>query len=394
MLIHNQMYYFKLFSTDNIYCQDNIIYTNLQHALSGLFYKFFTFPHNSLTNFKIVSYYMDIHLNVFSVEFRNDCFYLIDTDGTIKISSIIPEFSAYDVLYRDKNRITNIQSSLYSSSTQPLINNQTNHPTNDIYNSNESLDQLNKDAVQTLNKITQDVKKNQYIKKTLDTKDSNPTQDHDRHAKIRHMNFIKRAEMMRESVKQQEKNNKDTKDTNGTSTVEKINTVDSNKQELPDDETANKKYEERTKKIVQNRNNEKMNIFMSDKKVYIQLKKDIENGLFSKDNINPYYVMKYQIFRVLEERKSINFESDENIDNEYKIFTELYDACNEDEDETVKVYIPHNYHYMTDLQKTEHAKKYKMTREQFEEKYVNCVIDDINPDQKKIPETASVSLNE
>lgn len=149
-----------------------------------------------------------------------------------------------------------------------------------------------------------------------------------------------------------------------------------------DEEFEAKKEKERNRKIEENRNNEKIKVFESDKKTYLQIKKDIDDGILKKENMNPYFVLKYQLFKLLESRGNINFASNANVKDEYELFMDLYNDCTEDEQENIKqdakvfispdkVYIPPNYNYMTNEKKEEYARKYKMTLKQFEEKYIN-----------------------
>ena len=130
--------------------------------------------------------------------------------------------------------------------------------------------------------------------------------------------------------------------------------------------------------FLQNKASDKMKIFESDKMSYVQMKKDLADGKLRTDDIHPFFVLKYDIFKVLDSRQTIDFSCGKNISNEYDIFMELYESYmdDNDDDQMTNVYVPHNYNYMTPEKKTEHAKKYKMTRQQFENKYVNCMVDD------------------
>lgn len=123
---------------------------------------------------------------------------------------------------------------------------------------------------------------------------------------------------------------------------------------------------------------EKFRIFESDKKSYIQMKNDITRGVLKAEQINPLFVIKYQIFKILESRNSLDVTSNKDIELEYKTFLTLYDICLEDEEkqDTHKIYVPYNYHYMTDEEKTGYAKKYKLSKHQFEDRYVNNLNDD------------------
>nr|QZX43313.1 hypothetical protein [Mimivirus sp.] len=89
------------------------------------------------------------------------------------------------------------------------------------------------------------------------------------------------------------------------------------------------------------------------------------------------------IFKLLETRNCLNLSNDENIKEEYKLFNELYQLDNDDspEDNIIsKVYVPHNYHYMTISQKENHAKNYGLTIEEFENKFLQGCCDDTSVD--------------
>lgn len=148
-----------------------------------------------------------------------------------------------------------------------------------------------------------------------------------------------------------------------------------------DDDFENLKEKQRNERIEYGKNMEKFRIFESDKKSYVRIRNDIEKGLLKKDDIHPAFILKYQIFKILEERNSIDFGSDDKINEEYNVYNDLYNVCQDDDDitePTNKIYIPHNYHYMSDEKKEEHAKKYKMSRKEFEDKYLNSIIDSID----------------
>ena len=57
---------------------------------------------------------------------------------------------------------------------------------------------------------------------------------------------------------------------------------------------------------------------------------DIKRGIISKDDINPSFALKFDIFKILEHRGVINFLCNTNIDDEIKEFHKLYDVCCED----------------------------------------------------------------
>lgn len=129
---------------------------------------------------------------------------------------------------------------------------------------------------------------------------------------------------------------------------------------------------------------QKLHSFQTDKITYVKIKKDIEDGKLNEDDIHPAFMLKYQIFKLLDARQNLNLDNDNNLSQEGEIFSELYDELmsefqkeiqNESMNEE-KVYVPYNYHYLSDDKKEEHARKYKMTRQEFENKYVYGLVND------------------
>lgn len=119
----------------------------------------------------------------------------------------------------------------------------------------------------------------------------------------------------------------------------------------------------------------KLMFFKNDKKAYFEIRNDIERGTLKWDDINPYFLLKYQIFRILEFRGAIKLGND-NIEQEYQEFTQLHDVCQENNYEclsTETVYIPHNYQYLSDYEKEEYAAKYHLTRQELEDRYINNI---------------------
>lgn len=125
--------------------------------------------------------------------------------------------------------------------------------------------------------------------------------------------------------------------------------------------------------------NSKLDKFESDKNSFSKIKKDVVNGKLSKDDINPIFILKYEIFEILDTRKCIDFSSNEKLKEEYELFQSFYNECKEEEEEIMgnkNVFVPHNYNYMSPEKKEEYARKYKLTRRQFEDRYVNRSTDD------------------
>lgn len=138
-----------------------------------------------------------------------------------------------------------------------------------------------------------------------------------------------------------------------------------------------------------NRNDETLDIFKSDKIAYTKIKNDISEGKLKRNQIHPNFIIKYQLFQILELRNVINFDSDENIQKEYEIFSVLNDECHEEKeiipDKTNNIWIPPNYHYMSESDKIKYAQRYEMTVPEFENKFVNTI------DTPSLPETPIVT---
>ncbi|AEJ34440.1 hypothetical protein MIMI_L204a [Acanthamoeba polyphaga mimivirus] len=127
------------------------------------------------------------------------------------------------------------------------------------------------------------------------------------------------------------------------------------------------------------------------------MKKDIDSGVLKPENINPMFSLKYMIFKILDSRLAIDFNSDQNIQQEYVLFNELFKECvdnnednknnmdnEEDSDESdiesdsdlddsksQNIEIPYKYFYLPVEEKESIAKKYGLNVSEFEDKYIN-----------------------
>lgn len=115
--------------------------------------------------------------------------------------------------------------------------------------------------------------------------------------------------------------------------------------------------------------------FLCDKKSYFKIKDDIDANIIKEIDINSDFLIKYDIFKILDSRDQLKKNIDTDLQNEYTLFTDFYNIYEEADDiitESKKpimaIYIPPRYEYMTDQQKEDYAKKYKMTRIEFESK--------------------------
>ncbi|MEM0354233.1 MAG: hypothetical protein QXW79_01490 [Thermoplasmata archaeon] len=134
---------------------------------------------------------------------------------------------------------------------------------------------------------------------------------------------------------------------------------------------------------------DELKVFESDKRSYVLIKKDVEEGKITEDEINLFFVPKYQIFRILESRGVINFLNNNKLDEEYRHFKVLYDACKDDEsnsrEQKVVPYIPHNFQYLSEQEKKSYVEKYHMTMEEFkkicDEDHKDCIVKEFEKDK-------------
>ncbi|XWV26633.1 hypothetical protein QJ857_gp0428 [Tupanvirus soda lake] len=336
--------YYKIVQNSSDLSQYESSHGSLEDAIHKL-YNVVVYTKNIDKN--IICYSYDIPISTFKV-FYNEGLVLYNEENTIKISSLFPEFAASDIalgkIFKKEsksysppdlfsNLLTKLNGTTDNSNIMPMNNFPTSFGCTPIQNNQNT------------------------VSRTVPTTKTSIILPKQRHSAYH--NKAKIAEKAAKNIN---------------------NNIKKNKKNKFDEEFEAKKERERNQRISQNKTNEKLRIFESDKNSYVKMKKDLENGTLKMDEMHPCFVIKHDIFKVLEARNAINFESNDNIKNEYEIFSDLYDSFVDEEenkeDTSLNVYIPHNYHYMSAEKKEEHAQKYKMTRKQFEEKYVYGMIDD------------------
>lgn len=312
--------------------QHGLIYYNIVDCASSLYQLLEKYKSASIDNYKIVCYYGGVLITEYQITY-NQGLVLYNHENYIQVSSLFPEFKVIDLLLG--NLITDSMPNMKEIFTFP--------PSTSLEN------------------------------ETFESKKSSPKKP--RHTKLYH-----RFESAKKSME----------------TKPDCSLAKNTKAKF-DEEFESKKEKERISKIMENRTNEKFRMFISDKKSYQDIKQDINKGILKVENMHPYFLPKYQIFKILESRNAINFSNNDNMKEEYEIFSKLYDSYLEEEKEendTCKVYVPHKYHYMTKEEKEAYAKKYNMTLESFEEKYINntCNHDKIDTyiNQKKSPMTMNI----
>ena len=312
---------------------------------------------SNLSNMRITILHFHIPITIFKLGY-NKGLVLYNEDNYIKACSIVPSFAPIDMAFcRMMDSVYDKQNGMDNYPLQVLLTKLV-QPMSETMTNTNMLVEKSASSVNPMGEVNP-----QKIGSNITaTKNSGSV-----HAsKTRHTNLLEKAKNVQEGP-------------------EKVKIVTPKKDRGFDEKFETKKETERTERIEAKRNNENLKVFTSDKKSYVLIKKDLENGSLKRENMNPYFVLKYQIFKILELRKSVDFTNDDNIVQEYELFTSLYDACDDNAKEDCslinpkpieKIYIPPNYQYMTKEKKEEYAKKYKMSLKQFEDKYINCMLDD------------------
>ena len=107
-------------------------------------------------------------------------------------------------------------------------------------------------------------------------------------------------------------------------------------------------------RIQKDMEQQKKNIYYSDKDTYFKMKNDISLGKLNENLISPLFKQKYPIFKFMDSNSDIN--SDNSSATEYELychlFNELYPAKFSDEEQVN--YIPHNYHYLEESEKNKY----------------------------------------
>ncbi|AVL94629.1 hypothetical protein ma243 [Moumouvirus australiensis] len=124
--------------------------------------------------------------------------------------------------------------------------------------------------------------------------------------------------------------------------------------------------------------NKDLILFKSDKNSYKLIKNDIDKGILDSKDINMFFADKFTVFKLLETRNCLDLENNDNIKTEYELFKELYEPEENIISEEENIYVPYNYHYISEQEKKNHAKKYGMSVEEFENKYVNNSVNPVN----------------
>ena len=86
--------------------------------------------------------------------------------------------------------------------------------------------------------------------------------------------------------------------------------------------------------------------YQNDKYSYKIMKEDIETGDFSEEMINPDFVSKYIVFKIMDNRNQLNLDSNDNNSAEMNIFDTLYASFVQEGSPNQKPYIPHNVHFL------------------------------------------------
>lgn len=126
--------------------------------------------------------------------------------------------------------------------------------------------------------------------------------------------------------------------------------------ELMDDEKAYEKLND-MRKILKKKSEkaqEMRNIFSANKNIYTRLKALTDNKI-----IPILFSEHYPIFRYLDKEKKINFENDDNLEEEFILFQEIFDKCNGlvEGIQKKKPMQPHNYEYLTKEEKKIYEEK-------------------------------------
>lgn len=121
------------------------------------------------------------------------------------------------------------------------------------------------------------------------------------------------------------------------------------------DHAAEVNYLKKKLFIKKEQEEEKRNIFKSDKKTYRMMRDDIKLGRLPREQISPLFKLKYPIFEFLDSKNLLG--PDGEIGEDYFMYTFLHQEQNPPENIYSKqnLYIPHNYNFLSDDEKAKYS---------------------------------------
>ena len=338
---YNNNYYKKIATFEEaIY----VIYDNISLYLSNKVNNI----QGILLQLKLYNMIYNTTINIFNLKYENNHLILYNANNIICVSDIFPLCSSLDtnisLMIHNKSQILQMP----NPETRGFVNayhNKTKNtkPLKIINQVNTS--NMNNHSYLCQDQIINNIKKNVNIElldgKTQNKKKSLPNK------------FVENEKIARETILQ-DKNTRASQTNIRNDTKNDVNSV--------------------TK-------SEKIRIFCMDKEIYQKINKDVSSGKILQNEIPDFFALKYDIFRILDNRKELDFVSNDNVEYEHHSYTKLYNIVEEDVeppigDKSDKIYIPHNYEYMSQHEKNVCASKYNMTPQEFEKKASEIILDD------------------
>lgn len=321
---------------------DPLINSNIYESLKDLTIGLYNIIHNNISSIKLIkiaSYYESMLFTVFEIVYEHGLI-IYNTDNRIKISSIFPEAIILDTII-EKLLPRNIKTNPISSNSPPRVVTAHNIKKSELDYCDSIPDLKNERTVPNIKNILPKKMPTGFSQKSVIAK-----------------NAISESKNRKKAIPTEEE-------------------LDKQKMDQFDEEYELEREKKRLDRIKDEQQIKLINIFITDKKMYPLVKADIAIGKMKQELIHPNYIMKYQILKILEDRSVINFNTDTNIQEEFTLFSDLYDSCMEDiidkktaDSPGLNVYVPHNYEYLSEHEKNECAKKYNMNRIEFESKHV------------------------
>lgn len=377
--------YFRYINKNSAIQKRSIKFNNISDLLSNFFKNLFSDNKFNIRieNYIIECFYHDVVVNTFNFYYDNG-FILFDQKNFFMISSIFPEYAIFDNMYLSKLSTDNTQTQS-SALDIPFSSFGSFKKFNPLPIKDCTTLTIPTTAITPTSTVTPITPVTPVTPVTPITPITHVTPvgtSNSFSRKDRHQNLKNKFKLLEESNKSNNLINTKVK-------KEKKN-------KSFDEDFEAKKEKERNERVVSRNKSTKFRVFESDKKSYNQMKKDIEKGLLKKNSIHPFFVIKFDVFEIMEKRNAIKFDNDDNINKEYELFDQLYSLYDENSDKEsgtncknstggtngtedtksnnsniINVFVPHNYHYLSNEDKIKHAKKYKLTKEEFEEKYIN-----------------------
>lgn len=105
--------------------------------------------------------------------------------------------------------------------------------------------------------------------------------------------------------------------------VDKQETIVNKANEKLNEDLFVKRCEDQKKRKDEQKYNEQLSIFASDKNTYLVMQSKVNRGILKESNVSPFFNHKYHIIKFMEKESLISLRSNQDVDTEHYVFSQL-----------------------------------------------------------------------